>query len=213
MPDPVASLLPAGDPPAQPPAGDPPAAPETPEQLKTRLAAAEAKIRDLNHENAERRTKLANYEKAEADRATAALSETEKLTKRAEEAEKAKAEALNLANARLLRAEVIAKAAALKFAEPADALALIDQSKLSVSDTGEVTGAEELLRALAAAKPYLLVKAGQAPLHTGNPGAGGDVQQTDQQKLDAVYGNSRGQFDPAWARAHGGGVFVNSKND
>jgi hypothetical protein len=39
------------------------------------------------------------------------------------------------------------------------------------------------------------------------------VQKTDQQKLDEVYGNSRGRFDPNWARAHGGGVFVSDKNE
>lgn len=203
MPDPIVPPPAAGD-----PLPDPNKTPETLEQVQARLASAEAALKAANHESAERRTKLAAFEKTEADRAAAALSETEKLTKRAEEAEKAKAEALNTANARLLKAEVISKAAALKFANPADALALIDQSKLKVGDDGEVTGAEELLKALAAAKPYLLAK-GQAPLNTGNPANAADVQKSNQQKLDEVYGNSRGQFDPDWARAHGGGVFVN----
>jgi len=186
---------------------------ETLEQVQARLARAEASLTAANHESAERRVKLAAFEKAEAERATAALSETEKLTKRAVDAEAAKDQALSLANERLIRAEVVARAATLKFADPADALALIDRSKLTVGSDGTVAGVDELLKQLAAAKPYMLAKPAPAPLHPGNPGAGGDVPKTNQQKLDEVYGNSRGQFDPEWARAHGGGVFVNSKND
>lgn len=193
-----------------PPVVEPPAAPLTLAEVQAKLTAAEKANRDLNHENAERRVKLTAYEKAEADRATAALSETEKLTKRATDAEAARTQAMALANERLIRSEVIAKAATLKFADPKDALALIDRSKLAVNDAGEVTGVDDLLKALAAAKPYMLGKPAQMPLHTGNPGTAGaqDAAAAEKATHDMVYGTNGNPFDASYARAHGGGVIA-----
>jgi Phage minor structural protein GP20 len=190
-----------------PPVVEPPAQP-TLAEVQARLANAEKALKESNHENADRRTKLVAFEKAEADRVTAALSETEKLNKRVADAEKAQAVALSTANERLVRAEVIAKAAGLKFNDPADALALIDRSKLTVSEDGTVSGADEQLKALALAKPYMLVKAAQAALHPGNPGYAGEPQETDRQKLDRIYGaNGASQvFGSREAKERGGGV-------
>lgn len=207
MPDPV--VPPVVPPVVDPPAPTPPPAALTLEQAQAQLAETQRALTAANHEAAERRVKLTAYEKAETDRATAALSETEKLTKRATDAEAAKAQALETANARLIRAEVIAKAATLKFADPADAFALIDRSKLAVTDAGEVTGADDLLKALAAAKPYMLGKAPQAPLHPGNPGAAGeDNKAAEQAAHDLVYAKGGNIFDAKAARSRGGGVIV-----
>lgn len=206
---------PAGDPPQVPPAaGDPPPAPkpentETPEQLKAKLEESQRALKAANKEAADRRKRLEELEKAEADRQAASLSETEKLQKQLADANAKAAQAQTQANERLIRAEIVAKAAVMKFADPADAYALIDRSKITVNDAGEIEGADELLKDLAKAKPYMLAKAAPGALNTGNPPGGGGEGETDAQKSARIYGSGGTYFDAAANRAQGGGAYFN----
>lgn len=61
------------------------AAEPTVEELKAQLADSQKRIKELNHESAERRKKLDAFEKAEADRKTAEMSEMEKVNAKAKE--------------------------------------------------------------------------------------------------------------------------------
>lgn len=66
------------------------AAEPTVEEMKAQLADSQKRIKELNHESAERRKKLDAFEKAEAERKTAEMSEMEKVNAKAQavEAEK-----------------------------------------------------------------------------------------------------------------------------
>lgn len=201
---------PAGDPPpvVPPPAGDPPPAAQlTPEQLQAKLDDANKALKAANKESADRRKRLEELEKAETDRQAASLSETEKLQKQVADAEARAKTAQAQANERLIRAEIVAKAATLKFADPADAFALIDRSKITVSDSGEVEGADELLKELAKAKPYMLAARSQQALNSGNPPGGNGEGETDAQKRARIYGSGGTYFDPQAGRQQGGGVY------
>lgn len=69
----------------------------TPEQALAELEATRKALKDANREAAERRKKLEAYEKAEAEKAAAELSETERLKKQLEDTA-AKLRAVEIAN-------------------------------------------------------------------------------------------------------------------
>jgi hypothetical protein len=127
------------------------------------------------------------------DAEDATKTETERLkqqadeaTKRATDAETAKATALATANERLMKAAVMAKAGT--FHDPADAWSLIDRSKVKVNEeTGEVEGVDKALEDLVKAKPHL-VKGEQKPRGTPprNPqkqGGKGGEEKFDERPL------------------------------
>ena len=141
------------------------------ERLKTALAAA-------NKEAVIRRKRLDELEKAEADRAAAKLTETEKQAKELADAradaEKARGEAREM----LIKAAFIAEAATAGVAHPEDAFALADKSDVDVNDVGAVTGVAESMKTL--------VDAGRLTMNTGkrrapdlNGGAGGQGRGGD----------------------------------
>jgi len=207
MPDPV---LPPVDPaPVVPPAADPPADPQTPEQLKAALDSAQRALKAANAEAAERRVKLAAFEKAEQERQQATLTAQQKLEQQLAEAQKALTRAEADRQQTLIQSAVIAKAAALGFADPQDAYGLLDMAKVTVAD-GKVAGIDEALAEMAKAKPYMLKRPAQAPLHTGNPGSASAPEETDAQKLKRLYGGNGASevFGTKESRARGGGVFV-----
>lgn len=172
-------------------------------ELQAQLESANKRIKELNSESAKHRKLAEAAIKAEEDRKAAEMSETDKLKADLDKAKQAQADVLAKANERILRAEVIAKAAALNFADPADALALLDKSKVKVNDEGEVEGADEALKELAKAKPYMLKRAvsGSAT----NPGEARQGE-TSEQRRARLYGSGGDIFSPSEASKHGGGV-------
>lgn len=172
--DPPAGDPPAGDPPAgDPPAGDPPADPPDPDADKL----GEAGRRALDRERAARQAANERARKAEAE-----LQELRDAAKPAEQRDLEKArreghtEGLKVGNARLVRAEAKAAAAAAKFRDPADVIAQLG-SKLDgveVSEDGEIDEAavRTLVEDLAKDKPYLLATTGTAPASDAGIGAG-----------------------------------------
>lgn len=133
--------------------------PTTTDETTPEVDDAVAKqIGDLRRENASWRTKLRNTE-AELTRLreTAATDQESAIAAAREEArQEALQEALTEANARIVRAEVIA-AASRKLADPEDAVRLLDLDAFQVNDKGEIDRAalaaavDELVKA----KPYL----------------------------------------------------------
>jgi len=170
----------------------------TVESLQAQINELKAHNKALNDENATRRRKLDAYEKAEEERSQAAMSELEKERDKAQKAEKARDEALRVANDRVIRASVIAEAAKHGVTHPEDAYALLDLRGVAVKDDGSVEGVAEAVKAI--------VEAGRLP--TSRPGApsldggAGGTQQpqraialTDTQKYYAkVSGMTEQQY-------------------
>lgn len=86
------------------------------------------------------------------------LSDQEKLQQRAEAAEKAAQVAQQRANNALKRAAVVAAAQRAGAIDPDAVLALLPSSAVTVGDDGQVTGVDEAVTELLAAKQYLVGK-------------------------------------------------------
>jgi chromosome segregation ATPase len=170
---------PAGDPPTVPPAGDPPVVPPALSlaELQTQLAEKDRLLKAANHESADRRKKLDLLEAAEEERKKAAMSETERLTTEAKEAqakvEQAQAEAKTAterANERLMRAAVLEAATKAGFNDPNDAWLYVDRAKITAGDDDTFKGVVEAVAAVASQKKYLVTA---APRANGTPRSGG----------------------------------------
>lgn len=182
----------------------------TADELKAQLADALSQIKKLNKESETRRKSLDQYEKEKADREALELSETQKLQKQIEALQAEKAKSTDLANQRLIRAEVLAAASA-DFAHPEDVYTVI-REKLTVSDDGKVDGLPEALAELKKTRPTWLKTYRPSGVQPTNPGENATGQgETDAQRRSRVYGSGVNPFDPSWAKEHGGGVVVNSK--
>lgn len=174
---------PNGNPPAangsQPPAGNPPAGNSdgngqgqgvqlTAEQLAA--AFEHPRFKALN----ERAKKADELEKQAQDAADAAAKEQgkfEDLYKTANE--RATAAETALKQERINNA-VTVEAAKLGVVDPSAAIKLLDQSGISVSDDGTISGVADAVKALQQTSPYLFKTPAQGSVGSGNtnPGAG-----------------------------------------
>lgn len=168
------------DPPADPPPTDPPA--YTPPASQADLD------RIVGERLARERAKYADYDdlktKAEAHDAAleAAKSDADKAVDAARtEGEKAATERVN---SRLVKSEARVLASAAKFRDPADAVAFLDLTKVTVNDDGEVDekAIKEQLDALATSKPYL-VDGGKKPAPKSDRSQGGGGGGDDKPSL------------------------------
>lgn len=164
---------------------------EPAEDLKAELDRARKALAAANKEAADRRKKLEAFEKAEADRKAAELSEVERLQQQVAEAQLRADAVTAAANERLLKAAVLMEASKLAFVDPSDAWRMLDRDGLAVGDDGEVTGAAEALKALAKAKPYLVKSAATAASIDGDRGRG---VSTPEQKTAAREQQLRQRF-------------------
>ena len=97
-------------------------------------------------------------------------SEAEKASDRADAAEKERDEAVTRANNTLIRSAVVNEAAKQKAVDPDVVLALLPDDAVSITDDGEVEGAEEAVKALLESKPFLL--GDQKKASAGDSGGG-----------------------------------------
>ncbi len=140
------------------------------EELKAKLAEAEAALKKANREAMERRKRLEEIESAETKRKEAELSETEKAAKRIAEAEKRAADMEKLYRDGLTLSAVTLAATRMNFYDPEDAYRLADLAGVTINDNGAVDGVDAALKALAKAKPHLVKQTQAADL---NAQAGG----------------------------------------
>ncbi|MBJ6364156.1 scaffolding protein [Paenibacillus sp. GCM10012307] len=127
----------------------------------------------------ELKSKLSEFENAEAERQRAAMTEQERVQaelaaakKAAEEAEGKSAATLKAANDRVIKADFKLAAASANIRQDAldDAFLLADKAGITVDDDGNVKGIKEALDALVAAKPYLIeVTTPNKPRSIGDP--------------------------------------------
>jgi hypothetical protein len=175
--------------------------PEPPKKLELTQAELDAKIEErLGRE----RKKYADYDdlKAERDRLkseedarkAAAMTEQERLqaerdeaTRKATEAGEAATKATTAANNRIIRTEfrLLAKESGIRADALDDAYKLADLTSAAVDDEGNVTGVDDVIKALIAAKPYLAESAKPAPRQIGDR-SGGNENKTDKTKEQLI---------------------------
>ena len=148
---------------------------------------------EMNYQIAQRltreRAKFADYDalKAAADRLQqledAQKSELERAQQAQATAEAAASAAMEQANARLIKAEFIAKAAVLGVAHPEDAyaLALAANEKVTVDADGAIAGVEDAVKKLVDAGRLVMTGKPLAP--STDAGAGGGDRTTGTVKL------------------------------
>jgi hypothetical protein len=168
------------------------AEPEVEEFDKERAMATINKLREREKEAVKLAKKLEAYEKAEAERKQAEMSETEKL--------KAQLEELT-AKATKLEIETLQRKAADEVGLPQ---AFADRVRgESLEDM--VADAKALLEAMPA-KPLPTTP----KLSPTNPGSGGSKPETDKEMKARLHKDAN-VFDPAFMKAHGGGVIFADK--
>ena len=136
-------------PPATTPETPPADGQTTADELKAELERVRLALKNANKEAADRRKKLEAYEAAEKEAAEKELSEAQRLQKELEAAKAARLELEAKLRTNTIHNAALAKAAALEFDHPADALALIDLSAVEITADGKVTGFEKALEELA----------------------------------------------------------------
>lgn len=161
------------------------------ERLRREKAAAEATAN-------EHAKKLAEHDKAKADAEAAAAKQRGEYEKLYEKEKADRAADTARINARLVDAELKARAAAAGMVDPADALALIDRSKVTISEAGEVADTAAMFEALKTSKPYLFKGATTESGQKGGTAAPLSGTGASGVKVDA-FALPKEEFDRAWA--------------
>lgn len=130
----------------------------------------EGYVKKLRAEAAESRTKARELQDRLQKIEDAEKTELERATSRAEEAEKARDEAVSRANATLIRAAVVAEAAKQGAVDPDVVVALLESDAVAITEDGEVEGVQQAVTGLLEAKPFLLGDQGKPP---AGPSGGG----------------------------------------
>ncbi len=180
-----AGQAPAGETAADKTVGEPQAGTSEPKTFdaeyvkKLRGEAADARTARKQLE-----TRLSELETAEEKRKREALSEVDRLKLELQETQTKWQAAQQAAQERALRNAVALAAVKAEVVDPDDAWRLIDVAALSVDEDGAVSGAEQALKALVKAKPYLVKQKGPtADLNAGNGRGDGKVMVDEQTKL------------------------------
>ncbi|OME86916.1 hypothetical protein BK120_08310 [Paenibacillus sp. FSL A5-0031] len=181
--------------------GDPDPTPEPPKKLELTQDEFDAKIEERL---ARERKKYADYDelkterdrlKSEEDaRKAAAMTEQERLqaerdeaTRIATEATETATKATTAANQRIIRTEfrLLAKESGIRADALDDAYKLADLAGVVVDEEGNVTGVDDVVKALVVAKPYLAEAAKKEPRQVGGP-SGGNEQKADKTKEQLI---------------------------
>ncbi|MEV5028509.1 scaffolding protein [Paenibacillus sp. LPE1-1-1.1] len=180
---------------------DPPADPPAPKKLELTQDEFDAKIEERL---ARERKKYADYDdlKSERDRLkseedarkAAAMTEQERLqaerdeaTRKATEATESATKATTAANQRIIRTEfrLLAKESGIRADALDDAYKLADLTGAAVDEEGNVTGVEDVIKALVAAKPYLAEAPKKEPRQVGGPSGGDPKPDKTKEQLIA----------------------------
>lgn len=171
--NPAEGAAPGGQPAAPTNPATPAVAPDAGAGSGASLEALQAELKAVRQEAAAARVSnkalSAKVEEFEASK----LTEAEKLQKRTEEAEAKLAAAQGTVRSKLLRAEVMVQATALKVVDTDAAFKLLDHSKIEWTEDGDPKNVADLLKLLLADKPYLIAVPSQASAANPARGAGG----------------------------------------
>jgi hypothetical protein len=147
------------------------------EEANKRIADLEHSNKNATEERDRHRKKLTTYEEQERKAQEAALSEVDKATKRATEAE----QKIQHYQQQLVTTRVQLAAQQMGIIDP-ELAALAISNKLELGEDGLPTNIEKALSELVKAKPYLLAKA-EAPATPVTPPA---THTTPQQQAPAI---------------------------
>lgn len=153
--------------------------------IKERLARAKS---EPPSDYDDLKAKAAKLDELEAANQT----ELEKILARAEAAEKKAAEADERARNASRRSAVTAAASAANVVDLDAVFALLPQDAVTVGDDGQVTGAEEAVKALLESKPYLVGQAATPPpkptgsADGGSRGSGSGPRQLRRDELSSM---------------------------
>lgn len=163
----------------------------TQEELDALIGREKGRVKGKYADYDELKTKLAEYETAQAEQEREKLSEIERL--QADLDAKASAEQTLTEQLTALREQAKQDKIKQEFAATAQAngityvdaaFKLADMSSVSVNDAGEVEGIKELVETLAAANPFLMERKTQKPIgEPTNNGRGVADEQTKDQLL------------------------------
>ncbi len=134
------------------------------EDALARIAELEHANKNATEERDRHRKKLSTYEDAEKAAQQAALSEVEKVTKRAEEAE----QRIKAYQQQLVTAQVKLAAQAKGIIDP-DLAALAIAGQLELGEDGMPTNIDKTLDSLIKSKPYLAPKPAEPPAEPAAP--------------------------------------------
>lgn len=153
-----------------------PQTPSSETQTTNEVEELRAALKRANAESAERRKRLEQLEADEKKRNDAQLTEVEKATKRADAAEARLAEQAKAMRERSIRHAVEIEASRAGFIAPDDAAVLADLSGVQYDETtGQVSGVDAAVKALAKAKPHLVKQSAPAPNIDGRAGGKGTL--------------------------------------
>lgn len=141
-------------------------------EMLAELERTKNALKMATKEATQRRHRLDELEKAEAERKAAQMSETEKLQAELDEARAESLKAQENARTMLIKSAFIAEAAKAGAAFPEDVYALADKTDVDVNDAGAVTGVAEAVKALIAAGRLPLASGRSAPDLNGGAGGG-----------------------------------------
>lgn len=146
--------------------------------------------------------KVKTFEDRDLSEQDKALKEANEAKQRAEQAEAA------LKHERLTGA-ITRAASKAGFADPDDAVALIDQSKVEYDDDGKPANIDTLTTDLLKRKPHLKGQTATGGALTNGSRSGNAREgstETPEQRRTRLYGGGGGVFDSSNARSRGGGV-------
>jgi hypothetical protein len=155
-----------------------------------------AELRKVRAEAAAHRTKLAAFEKAQAEAEAAKLSEQQRTEKRLADLQREHEELTKRSQERTIRYEVQLHATRMGIVDPDAAVKLLDWSELEYNDDGTPKNTESVLKKLVAARPWLVQAtteptpaAPQRNVQATNPGRSTQMPQqiTAEQYLDRKY--------------------------
>lgn len=145
------------------------------------------------------KAKAAKFDELEAANQT----ELEKAQARAELAEKAASEAAERVRSMSIRSSIISAATTAGAVDPDAVLAMLGKDAVTYGDDGQVTGADEAVKALLESKPYLVGKPAEpakpAPSGDGGPRGDSGSGRTDQLGRDDITRLSDDEFAKAMA--------------
>lgn len=130
----------------------------THEDALKELESLRRALQKANNEAKEHRLKAKELDELKQQLETEKLSEKEKLEKRLAELQKQHEGYRLQTQDRLVSAELRSQAAALGFADPSDAVKMLDRAALEFDEDGTPKNAADLLKELLKAKPYLAGK-------------------------------------------------------
>jgi len=185
------------DPPANPPVPTPEPTPEppnpepTPEPDKSFSQAdvdriVQARLKQAEPRYAELRDKAEKFDTLQSEQ----QSDLEKAQTEAEQAKQERDDAVSRARQQALKAAVVAEAAKQGAVDADAVVALLPQDAVMIGDDGEVTGAEEAVKALLEQKQFL---AGNTP--QPGPGDGGARTPAQPKDLDAQIAEAEAKGD------------------